>query len=66
MIFPFLHPVANSLAVPSDEHQLVPLHEAPLNTNEGGEFLDDTLRMDDQPIIHTEESIAAGSPQNLF
>jgi hypothetical protein len=66
MIFPFLHPVANGLPVPSDEQQLVPLHEAPHNTNEGGEFLDDALRMDEQPIIYTEESIAAGSPQNLF
>jgi len=66
MIHFFLHPVANSLVVPSDEHQLVPLHEGPRNTNEGGEFLDDALRMNEQPIIYTEESIAPGSPQNLF
>lgn len=66
MIFPFLHPVANSLHVPSDEHQLVPLHESPHNTNEGGEFLDDSLRMEDQPVVYTEESIATGSPRNLL
>ncbi|AXY73254.1 hypothetical protein D3H65_04355 [Paraflavitalea soli] len=66
MMFPFLHPVANGLLVPSDEHQLVPLHDPPRNTNEGGEFLDDALRMEEQPIIYTEESIAAGSPTGLL
>lgn len=66
MIFFFLHPVAHGPHVPSDEHQLVPLHEHPHNTNEGGEFLDDSLRMDDQQVVYTEESIAAGSPENLL
>lgn len=66
MIFFFLHPAGNNLRVPSDEHQLVPLHEPPHNTSEGGEFLDDALRMDDEPVIYTEESVAAGSPENLL
>lgn len=66
MIFFFLHPAGNNLRVPPDEHQLVPLHEPPHNTSEGGEFLDDALRMDDEPVIYTEESVAAGSPENLL
>jgi hypothetical protein len=66
MIFYFLHPAANSLHVPSNEHQLVPLHESPRNTNEGSEFLNDALRMEDQPVVYTEESMAAGSPGNLL
>ena len=66
MIFNFLHPAGSSLRVPSDEHQLVPLHESPLNTNEGSEFMNDALRMEDLPVVYTEESIAAGSPENLL
>ena len=50
----------------SEEHVLVPIHEPPHNTNEGSEFLDDAIRMEDLPIIYTEESIAAGSPHNLL
>ena len=66
MIFFFLHPAAHSLSVPSDEHQLVPLHEPAHNTYEGSEFLDDALRMDDEPVVYTEESNAAGSPESLL
>jgi len=66
MIFYFLHPAAHNLPVPSEEHQLVPLHEPMHNTNEGSEFLDDALRMKDQPMVYTEESMAAGSPGNLL
>ena len=37
------------------------------NTTEGSEFLDDSIRMSDQPLrVHTEESIAAGSPENFL
>jgi hypothetical protein len=66
MIFYFLYPAAHNLHVPSDEHQLVPLHEPAHNTNEGSEFLNDALRMEDQPVVYTEESMAAGSPGNLL
>jgi hypothetical protein len=51
---------------PSEVHALVPIHEPPHNTNEGSEFLDDAIRIEDLPIIYTEESIAAGSPHNLL
>lgn len=66
MIFYFLHPAGNHLRVPSDEHQLVTLHESPHNTSEGSEFLDDALRMEDEPVVYTEQSIAAGSPDSLL
>lgn len=46
----------NLLTVQDDDH----------NISEGGEFLDDALRMIEQPLIYTEESIAAGSPSDLF
>jgi hypothetical protein len=59
----FLHPV---LKDPAEDHALVPLHEPAHNTNEGSEFLDDAIRMEDLPIIYTEESIATGSPYNLL
>ena len=35
------------------------------NITDGGEFFDDALRMIDQPLMYTEESIAAGSPEEL-
>ncbi|SKA44261.1 hypothetical protein SAMN04488128_106363 [Chitinophaga eiseniae] len=44
MHFTFLHPFKLKL---HDDHSLVPLHTAPHNTDEGGEFLDDALRMED-------------------
>jgi len=36
------------------------------NITEGGEFLDDAIRMKDQPLMYTEESVAAGSPEGLL
>ena len=59
------HPIKN----PDDQlgqPALVTIHEHEHNTNEGSEFLDDAIRMHDQPLIYTEESIAAGSPENLL
>lgn len=50
----------------ADPHPLIQLHEPEHNTAEGGEFLFDALRMEDLPIIYTEESVAAGSPRNLL
>lgn len=59
------HPVKTSKDE-SDEHPLIPVHEPPHNTNEGSEFLDDALRMKDQPLMYTEESVAAGGRENLL
>jgi hypothetical protein len=61
-----LHPDEKDQKDQSEEHPLVPLHEPLHNTNEGSEFLDDVIRMKDQPLVYTEESIAAGSPKNLL
>ena len=61
----FLHPTDKNLNDQSDIHTVVH-NEPPHNTNEGSEFLDDAIRMEDLPLMYTEESIAAGSPQNLL
>lgn len=66
MHIPFLHHPIKSSKHETDEHALIPVHEPPHNTNEGSEFLDDAIRMEDQPLVYTEESIAAGSPENLL
>jgi hypothetical protein len=66
MHIPFIyHPIKNWKNEP-DKHILVPVQEPPHNTNEGSEFLDDAIRTEDQPLIYTEENVAAGSPQNLL
>jgi hypothetical protein len=66
MSFFFFHiPVENrkeeaqTRPVIADEEQL-------RNITEGSEFLDDALRMKDQPLVYTEESVAAGSPEYLL
>ena len=38
------------------KHILVPVYELH-NTAEGSEFLDDAIRMKDQPLIYTEEDV---------
>lgn len=50
-----------------DEHAVVVLDESVHNITEGSEFLDDAIRMKEQPFIYlyTEESIAPGRPKNL-
>jgi hypothetical protein len=65
MQLPFLHPVKD-LNNRSDEHRLVPVFELRHNITEGSEFLDDAIRTKDQPLMYTEESVAAGSPANLL
>jgi len=62
----FLHPDTKNLKAPSLNHLLVSMHQSTHDTSEGSEFLDDALRMEDLLPIHTEESIAAGSPENLL
>jgi len=61
----FLYPATKNRDDQSDKHALVH-NEPPRNTNEGSEFLDDVIHMTDLPLIYTEESIATGSPKNLF
>ena len=67
MIFYFLHPAGYYHPHdPADQRKLVPLHEPEHNTAEGSEFLDDALRMDDEPVVYTEESVSSGSPKDLL
>jgi len=61
----FLHPADSDLKDQSDKHSVV--HNEPShNMNEGSEFLDDAIRIEDLSFTHTEESVAAGSPQHLL
>ena len=59
----FLHPATKDQKEPSDKHTLV--HHEPLDhLDEGSEFLDDGIRMEDLPLSYTEEAVAAESSQN--
>ena len=62
----FLHPPGKDQKDEQGKDTLVQFQEPPHNTNEGSEFLDDAIRMKDQPLIYTEESVAAGCPDNLL
>jgi hypothetical protein len=62
----FLHPAAKNGNNQPDKQTLVQPHKPPHDTSEGSEFLDDAIRMEDLPVIYTEQSIAAGSPKNLL
>jgi hypothetical protein len=43
------------------------LSREPLDyTDEGDEFLDDAIRMKDQPLMYGEESVTAGHPEDLL
>ena len=58
----FLHPDTKDLKDQFNEHMLLPSHEQSYNASDGGEFLDDAIRMEDLSIIQTEESIAGERP----
>jgi hypothetical protein len=61
----FLHPDTKNLKDNSEKHSIVH-NERAHYVNEGSEFLDDAIRMHDQPFMYTEESVAAGCPENLL
>ncbi|MBV4355862.1 hypothetical protein [Pinibacter aurantiacus] len=61
----FKHHIPN-LEVEPNEHPLLPLHEHEHNTSEGSEFLDDAIRMHDQPLTGNVDAIAADAGENLF
>ncbi len=62
----FLDPQLKNGEDEPGKHTLVSFLEHQHNTNEGSEFLDDAIRTEDQPLIYTEESVAAGSPEHLL
>ena len=57
----FLHPGIKDLKGQLNEPMLRPSHEQSYNTSDGGEFLDDAIRIEDLSIIQTEENIAGES-----
>ncbi len=59
----FLHPTNHDLKEPSDTHTLIH-HEHPLYMDEGSEFLDDALRMEDLPFSSADENVSPESGQN--
>ncbi|HTE29027.1 MAG TPA: hypothetical protein VK666_01545 [Chryseolinea sp.] len=62
----FLHLPVKGIQDEPDEHAPVTIREE-YNTSEGGEFLNDAIRMEDQPLImHTEESIGVGNPKDFL
>jgi hypothetical protein len=61
----FLHPTAKDQKEQSDKHTLI--HHEPLDyMDEGSEFLDDAIRMEDLPLSYSEEGVAAESSQNIL
>jgi hypothetical protein len=67
MNFIFFHIPPGNREVGGDIHALITDEEQLRNITDGSEFLDDAIRMKEQPLVmHTEESIAPGSPENLF
>ena len=61
MHFFFLHPATKDLEDQINEPMLRPSHEQLYNTSDGGEFLDDAIRIEDLSIIQSEENIAGES-----
>jgi hypothetical protein len=51
-----------------DKHTAVAVQESLHNITDGSEFFDDAIRMKEQPFMYTytEESVAAGSPKDLW
>ena len=65
MLFDYFHPF--KLRTKQQEPTVVRLHAPAHDTMEGGEFMDDALRFEDEwPLMQTEVSIASGSPEQLL
>ena len=62
MYFPFLNVFTSNVP---DEQPTVVRRETQIDDSEGGEFLDDALRMEDL-IPRTEEIVGMGTPKNLL
>jgi hypothetical protein len=62
----FLHLPAKNRGDESGKNTLVSIQGPEHNTTEGSEFLDDAIRMQDQPLMYTEESAASGYPESLL
>jgi hypothetical protein len=56
----FIHRLTKDPEDEGGQHKLVPLHNNGYNTNEGSEFLDDAIRIEDVPEVYPEENITDG------
>jgi hypothetical protein len=65
MKFFFLHLSEKKKNDQQEDHPVVAVEESLHNITDGGEFLDDALRMIDQPLMYAEKSDAPGSPESL-
>jgi len=61
----FVYTTDENLKDQSDKHALA-INGFPYSMNEGGEFLDDAIRMKELPLIFSEEKIDAGRTWNLL
>ena len=64
----FLHLPTKNPKDESGKHSLITVQAPPHSSNEGSEFLDDAIRMKDQPLVgteYTEESVAAGIEKQI-
>lgn len=48
------------------EHTVIALHEPGHDTIEGSEFLDDAIRMNDQPFMYNEKNNGVTNDDDLF
>jgi hypothetical protein len=61
----FIHHPANNPERAGDEHILVSLQNHEQNTNEGSEFLDDAVRIEDLPEWYYEENSTDAKSQTI-
>jgi hypothetical protein len=65
MNFSLFHPITSENTIESD-HQTLVLVVKEQNITDGCEFLDDAIRLNDQPLMLTEENVAPGSFYGLL
>jgi hypothetical protein len=66
MNFFFLHLLTKNRKEESDRRMPVSVPDYEHNITDGNEFLDDAIRMKEQPLMYTEESVSAGSPEGMW
>lgn len=66
MNFFFKHNSVKDLKDETDKQTVMPIQANEHNINEGGEFLDDAIRMKDQSLIDSEKNIDALNFDDLF
>lgn len=61
-----LHSPVKNLEDTTIKHMPVLIYEPSHNTNERNKFIDNAIRVKDQPLMYTEECIAVGCPEDLW